>query len=150
MSAADKKAGETARFLDNLTSFLAGEDRETSDILESLRAHGVNPEQSLREFREILSEHASTWREKAARARSLVAASLRSGQERVRRSRSEIEGEIRQIVESMKSLGAPVEVGAFYRKFQETREEDLDSLLEDLELQRALFLKQREKADSDG
>jgi len=76
-------------------------------------------------------------------------ASLRSGTERVQRNRPDIEGEIREIVEFMKSLGAPIEVGAYYRKFQEARDEDLDSLLQDVRLQRALFLKQREKADSD-
>jgi len=150
MNAADKKASETAKFLDNLTSFLAGEGRDVEEVLGSLRAQGVNPEQSLREFREILSEHASTWREKAARARSLIEASLRSGREKVRLSRSEVEAQIREVVESMRSLGAPVEAGAFYRKFQGARDEDLESLLEDLQLQRALLLKQQGGAKTDG
>jgi hypothetical protein len=150
MRNADNKARETAMFLDNLTEFIAGEDQRLDEIIDSLRAQGVDPDESLRQFRQALSEHAPTWREKAARARELLAASFETQKVRVRRTRSEIEREIRETVESMRTLGAPIEVGAYHRKFQEARDEDLESMLEDLQFQRALLLKQRDKADSNG
>jgi hypothetical protein len=150
MSNADKKARETAKFLDNLTEFVAGDEQELKEILESLRTQGVDPEVSLAQFHEILSEYAPTWREKAARARMLVTKSLESQKARVRRSRAEIQHEIREIVESMRALGAPVEAGAYHRKFEEAQDEDLESLLEDVRFQRDLLLKRKDKADSNG
>jgi hypothetical protein len=148
MSNADKTARETAKFLDNLTEFVAGEEQQLDEIMDSLQSQGVDPEESLRQFRQALSEHAPTWREKAARARALLAASFKRQKARVHSTRSEIEREIREIVESMRALGAPVEAGAYHRKFEEARDEDLESLLEDLRFQRALLLKQQAKADS--
>jgi hypothetical protein len=150
MSNADKDARETAKFLDNLTEFVASEEQELKDILDSLRTQGVDPEQSLRQFHEILSEHAPTWREKAARARALMTASFESQKARVHRSRAEIQQEIQEIVESMRVLGAPVEAGAYHRKFEEAQDEDLESLLEDVRFQRDLLLKRQSKADSNG
>jgi type I site-specific restriction endonuclease len=150
MGNADKAARETARFLDNLTEFIAGEEQHLDEIKDSLQTQGVDPEESLRQFRQALSEHAPTWREKAARARALLAASFETQKARVHRTRSEIEREIRDTVESMRVLGAPIEMGAYHRKFEEARDEDLESLLEDLHFQRALLLKQRDKADSNG
>jgi hypothetical protein len=150
MSNSDKTARETARFLDNLTEFIAGEEQQLDEIKDSLQTQGVNPEESLRQFRQTLAEHAPTWREKAARARRLVAASIETQKAKVHRTRSEIEREIREIVESMRELGAPVEAGAYHRNFEEARDEDLESLLEDLRFQRALLQKQQDKADSNG
>jgi hypothetical protein len=150
MDNADKTARETARFLDNLTEFIAGEEQQLVEIMDSLQTQGVDPEESLRYFRQVLSEHAPTWREKAVRARALVAASFEPQKPRVHSTRSEIEHQIREVVESMRALGAPVEAGAYHRKFEEARDEDLESLLEDLRFQRALLLKQQEKADPNG
>lgn len=150
MGNSDKTARETARFLDNLTEFIAGEEQQLDEIKDSLQTQGVDPEESLRQFRQALSEHAPTWREKAARARSLLAASFETQKARVHSTRSEIEREIREIVESMRALGAPVDAGAYHRNFEEARDEDLVSLLQDLQFQRALLIKQRDKADSNG
>lgn len=150
MSNADKDVRETAKFLDNLTELVTSEEQELKDILDSLRTQGVDPEQSLRQFHEILSEHAPTWRERAARARALMTASFESQKARVHRSRAEIKQEIQEIVESMRVLGAPVEVGAYHRKFEEAQDEDLESLLEDVRFQRDLLLKRQRKADSNG
>jgi hypothetical protein len=147
MGNADKNARETTKFLDNLTEFVASEELELKDILDSLRTQGVDPEGSLRQFRDVLSQYAPTWREKAARARALLAASFESQKSRVRRSRVEIQDEIREIVESMRTLGAPVEAGAYHRKFEEAQDEDLESLLEDVRFQRDLLLKRQGKAD---
>ncbi len=150
MGNADDDARETARFLDNLTEFIAGEEQQLDEIKESLRAQGVDPEESLRQFRETLSEHAPTWREKAARARADMAISFESQKARAHRTRTAIEREIRETMETMRALGAPIEAGAYHRNFEEARDEDLESLLDDLQFQRALLLKQRDKKDSNG
>jgi len=150
MDDGDKTIRETARFLDNLTAFIAGEEEQLDEIIDSLRTQGVDAEESLRQFRQALTEHAPTWREKAARARGLLAASFETQTARVHRTRSEIEREIREIVESMRTLGAPVEAGAYHRKFEEAQDEDLESLFEDLQFQRAMLLKQQGKVDSNG
>jgi hypothetical protein len=150
MGNSDKIAGETVRFLDNLTEFIGGEEQQLDEIKDSLRAQGVDPQESLRQFRQVLSEHAPTWREKAARARALLAASFESQKARAHRTRTEIEREIRETMESMRALGAPIEAGAYHRNFEEARDEDLESLLDDLQFQRALLLKQRDKKDSNG
>ena len=142
MDNANKKAGETTQFLNNLTEFLSSEDRGIEEILDSLREQGVDTDESLQRFHQILSEHAPNWREKAARARAVVAESFETHKARIGRSRSDIEREIREVVESMRALGAPVEAGAYHRKFEEARDEDLESLLEDLQFQRTLLLKQ--------
>jgi len=150
MDNANKKARETAQFLNNLTEFVADDEREMGEILDSLRAQGIDPDESLQQFRQILSEHAPTWREEAARARQVMATSFETQKAEIRRTRSEIERDIREMIESMRALGAPIEAGAYHRNFEEARDEDLESLLEDLRFQRELLLKQQGKADSNG
>jgi hypothetical protein len=151
MDKADKKARETTEFLNNLTEFLSSDERETSEIIDSLLAQGINPDESLKRFHQILSEHAPTWQEKAARARAALTASLETHAVKIHRARADIEHDIRELVESMRTLGAPVEAGAYHRKFEEARDEDLESLLEDLKFQRELLLRRQEKkADSNG
>jgi hypothetical protein len=147
---ADKNPRETAKFLNNLTEFISSEDREMKELRDSLIAQGVDPEESLQQFRQLLSEYAPTWREKAARARAVVAASFGSQRDKIQLSRTGMQDGIREIVESMRALGAPIEAGAYHRNFKEARDEDLESLLEDLRFQYELLLKKQEKADSDG
>ncbi len=150
MSTDEKRSGDAAKFLDNLLAFLTDESRQTEEIAEDLRIEGINPEESLRQLREILSQYAPTWREQATRARKLAQEAMRKQIERAHRSRNQVVKEIQEVLEFMRSQGAPVEVGAFYRKFQEAREEDLVSLLEDMELQRDLFLRRDKETDADG
>jgi hypothetical protein len=151
MDNADKKARETAEFLNNLTEFLSSDEREVEEIRDSLRAQGIDPDESLKRFHQILSEHAPTWQEKAARARAALTASVETHAVRIRRARADIERDIRELVESMQTLGAPVQAGAYHRKFQEARDEDLESLLADLRFQRELLAKRQEKkGDSNG
>lgn len=151
MDNADKKVRETAEFLNNLTEFLSSDEREIGEIINSLQAQGIDPVESLKRFHQILSEHAPTWQEKAARARAGLTASLETRAVRIRRARADIERDIRELVESMQALGAPVQAGAYHRKFEEARNEDLESLLEDLQFQRELLLKRQEKKeDSNG
>lgn len=144
----DKKAREARKFLDHLTEFLSANGLGTDELRESLRTQGVDPDESLQRFRRILSEHAPTWRERAARARASMVKSFETGEPRIpHRTRSELEREIREIVESMLGLGAAVEVGAYHRKFEEARDEDLESLLDDLRLQREWLVRRSKKAD---
>jgi hypothetical protein len=150
MDNSDKKAREATEFLNNLTEFLSSDEREVDEIRDSLRAQGVDPDESLQRFHQILSEHAPTWQEKAARARAALATSFETHALRMHRARVDIERDIRELVESMQTLGVQVQAGAYHRKFEESRDEDLESLLEDLRFQRELLLKQKEKkADSD-
>jgi hypothetical protein len=150
MKKADKDARETAQFLDNLTEFVTSGERELSEIRDSLREQGVDPQESVQRFRKILSESAPTWREKAARERAVLTSSFKPQQRPAGRSRTEIQEEIEAVVSSMRAMGAPVEAGAYHRKFEEAQDEDLESLLEDLELQRDLLAKRLKKADSNG
>jgi hypothetical protein len=142
-----RNSRETTEFLSNLTEFISGEDREMNELRESLLAQRVDPDESLKQFRQLLSEYAPTWKEKAFRARMLLTASFGPQMGKMQRSRTEVQDEIREVVESMRTLGAPVEAGAYYRKFEEARDDDLVSLLEDLRYQHELLLK---KADSNG
>ena len=147
MGSSDKEARETARFLDNLTDFISSKERDLTEIRDSLQAQGIDPDESLREFRDLLSEHAPTWKEKASRERAAIAESLESAGPKTHRSLAEIKDEIWRIVESIRSLGVPVEAGAYHRKFEEAQEEDLESLLQDLRFQRDRLLKRRERSD---
>jgi len=150
MSDVNKKVRETTQFLDNLTKLITDDRRETSEIVESLRAQGIDPTESIKEFHRLLSEHSPTWQEKAARARAAVVTLFTSRTAKARKSRAEIVAEIRRVIDSMRDLGSPVEAGAYHRKFEGARDEDLESLLEDLSFQRDLLLKQRgpEKSDA--
>ena len=146
----NKEARETGKFLDNLTRFTTDEGRERSDVLESLRVQGINPADSLQHFHQLLSEHAPTWKEQAAKARAVLVASFESPITQARQTRAEIIAEIRKVMESMRTLGSPVEAGAYHRKFEEARDEDLESLLQDIRFQRDLLLKQHRQENSNG
>jgi hypothetical protein len=138
-----KKDRETSQVLSNLTEFISNGDRDIEEIRESVKDQGLDPDELLAHFRQILSKHAPTWREKAARARAELAKTFEAVGPKAHRSRSEIEREIRETIEAMRGLGAPVEAGAYHRKFQEARDEDLESLLDDLRLQKEWLTGQR-------
>jgi len=148
MNEDEKRNREAAQFLDNLTAFLL-DDRSKEEILESLQAQGVDTEERLREFSQILSEHAPTWRERASRARRLAKVEFQHEQVKVRRNRNEVMREIQALVESMRAQGFPLEAGAFHRKFKEATDQDLESLLEDLRIQRDLALRKERDANLD-
>src|SRR5712692_11152769 len=114
------------------------ESRQKEEVAEDLQIEGINPGESLRQLRETLLQYAPTWREQATQARKLAQEAMRKQIEKAHRSRDEVVKEIQEVLEFMRNQGAPVEVGAFYRKFQEAGDEDLVSLLEDMKLQRDL------------
>ncbi len=149
MSTDEKRSGDAAKFLDNLLAFLTDENRQKEEVAEDLRIEGVSPEESLRQLREMLSQYAPTWQEQAARARKLAQDAMRKQIEKTHRTRNEVVKEIQEVLDFMRNQGAAIEVGAFYRKFQEAGDEDLVSLLEDMKLQRDLFLRRDEGADAD-
>ncbi len=125
------------------------ESRQKEEVAEDLQIEGINPGESLRQLRETLLQYAPTWREQATQARKLAQEAMRKQIEKAHRSRDEVVKEIQEVLEFMRNQGAPVEVGAFYRKFQEAGDEDLVSLLEDMKLQRDLLLRRDEEADAD-
>jgi hypothetical protein len=57
--------------------------------------------------------------------------------------------QMQAIIDRMHLMGAPVESGAFFRKFEAAPDEDLESMLEDLMMQLE-SLNREKKADSNG
>ena len=149
MSTDEKRSADATKFLDNLFAFLTDESRQKEEVAEDLQIEGINPEESLRQLRETLLQCGPTWREQATQARKLAQEAMHKQIEKAHRSRDEVVKEIQEVLEFMRNQGAPVEVGAFYRKFQEAGDEDLVSLLEDMKLQRDLLLRRDEEADAD-
>ena len=135
MSSKEKDRFEAARFLDNLTSFLSDDDRKAEEIAEDLRTEGLDPQELLTHFHKILSEHAPTWKERAKRERAAALQAVQPLREKASRTRDKIVSEIRQIVESLRQQGTEIVAGAYYRKFEEATDEDLESLLEDPKVQ---------------
>jgi hypothetical protein len=135
MKQKDKKSAEAARFLDNLTSFLAEDDSRQEDLVEDLQASGLDPDQLGRDFRELLSKHAPTWRQKAQRERLAAQEIFSKGIATTPRTRNAIEQGIRGLLQAMHQLGVPVTAGAYHQKFQEATDADLESLLQDLAAQ---------------
>jgi hypothetical protein len=131
----DQKSAEAARFLDNLTSFLAENTPSREDLVEDLQASGLDPNLLSNEFRELLSNHAPTWKQKAQRERLAALEVFSKGVAPTPRTRSEIEQLIRSLIRAMQQLGAPVVAGAYHQKFQQATDADLESLLQDLEAQ---------------
>jgi len=131
----DKKSADAARFLDNLTSFLAEDSPRREDLVEDLQASGLDPDQLTSELRELLSRHAPTWKQKAQRERTAALETFSKGGATAPRKRNDVEQEIRGLIEAMQQLGAPVSAGAYHQKFHEATDTDLESLLEDLAAQ---------------
>ena len=147
MSSEEKDKLQAARFLDNLTSFLSDEDRKAEDTTEDLRTEGVDPQELLNHFHRILSEHAPTWKERAERERAAALQAVQPLREKASRTREKVISEIRQIVESLKQQGTEIVAGAYYRKFEEATDEDLESLLEDLKAQHEAVRRKRQMPD---
>jgi hypothetical protein len=141
----DNKSGEAARFLDNLMSFLADDDLHGKDLVEDLRGRGLDPDRIAAEFSSLLKQHVPTWGEKAESERLAALADLAVPSENVRRPRIKTIEQIKLLVEQMRQLDAPEEAGAYYQKFQEASDTDLESLLQDLRVQYQLLKNQKDK-----
>ncbi len=143
---------QAGRFLDNLTNATARfEGRTLEEVKGDLRAEGADPEEAVVRFLGILSEHAPTWKERTERERRQAQELIQETRPKGRLSHTQLIEEITGILAFMQSQGAPVVSGAYYRKFKEATTEDLESLLEDLRIQRDL-LKQKGETNnkSDG
>lgn len=147
MSSEEKDRLQTAKFLDNLTSFLGEGHPSAEDIIEDLRTQGVDPQELLTRFHEILSEHAPTWKERAERERAAAIQAIQPVREKPSRTRDKVASEIRQILEALRQQGTKVAAGAYYRKFDEATDQDLESLLEDLKVQLEAVRKKEQKPD---
>jgi ElaB/YqjD/DUF883 family membrane-anchored ribosome-binding protein len=149
MSSKEKDRLQAAKFLDNLTSFLGDEDRTAEEIAEDLRTEGLDPQELLTQFHRILSEHAPTWKERAERERAAAIQALQPLREKASRTRDTVVSEIRRIVEALQQQGAKVAAGTYYRKLDETTDQDLESLLEDLKVQLEAVRKKAQRSDAE-
>ena len=132
----DKDAADPiTKFLDNLTSFLGEDNLTKEELAEELSANGFDPDQLGNELLTLLSEHAPTWKQKAERERKAALRELLPPGAAARRTRPDTELEIQNVINAMQELGATVSAGAYYQKFQEVTEVDLESMLRDLNTQ---------------
>lgn len=139
---------QAKNFLDNLTAAASRfEGRTLDEIKEDLRSEGVDPDEVLSKFRQLLREHAPTWKERAQSERAAALRAVQPLREKVSRTREKVVSEIRHIVESLKQQGTEIVAGAYYRKFEEATDEDLESLLEDLKVQFEAVRKKRRTTD---
>jgi hypothetical protein len=135
----EKKNQQARRFLENLTSFITPNNRTKEELSESLSERGIDVSAALANFSRILQEHGSDWRSQARRDRlSAVQTVARAGQ-MGRQTREYLIQEIQNVTAAMQKLGAPVQAGAYFREFKEATDQDLESLLNDLTVQRDLL-----------
>jgi hypothetical protein len=130
-----RKREEAVVFLNNLAELLGGGEESKEELVASLRARGLDTDAVLADFKQILEEHAPVWRKEAGIARRAALEELQHSVVSPVPSRATLVETINQIVTAMRELGAPVEAGAYYRDFREATEEDLRSLVADLQVQ---------------
>ena len=130
-----RKREEVAAFLMHLAELLGGGGESKEELVTSLRARGLDTDAVLADFKQILEEHAPVWRREAEIARRAAVEGLQRSVVSPAASRATLVETINQIVAAMRQLGAPVEAGAYHRDFREATEEDLRSLVADLQAQ---------------
>jgi hypothetical protein len=137
MSSNDKKSvhSAAAKFLDNLASFLGDDSPSRDNLTSDLESHGFEVSELRSDFRKLLSEHAPTWQQKAERERKAALEAFEQPETATPRARSVVENEINNLIQAMQKLGANVPSGAYYQKFREATDADLESLRDDLALQ---------------
>jgi hypothetical protein len=144
MNQSKKKELETAQFLEHLTSFLAEGGRSQEEIEESLKMQGIDPKSALSSFHQMLIQHATTWQERAERERRRALDRLQERQSYDRLNRDELKREITSVIASIQRRGGTMSVGAYHRKFETATDDDLRSMLEDLQVQSELLGGERE------
>ena len=135
MSGDNRRSREAEVFLDNLTEFLTHESVPIEEIKERLRNDGIDPAKCIANLRDMLAKHAPTWQEQAAREREETLRELSSSKEGVRLPRDQILQKISELVTFLRDQGTDFAPTANYRNPQEFTDEDLMSLLEDLQVQ---------------
>jgi len=147
MNANDKKSVQSAAttFLDHLASFLGDDSPSREELTSDLETDGFEVDQLRSEFRALLSEYAPTWQQKAERERKAALETLAQQKVAPGRARIVVENEINSLIQSMRQLGATVPTGAYYQKFREATDADLESLRDDLALQYQILKKKQTK-----
>lgn len=130
------KRSSEEKVLDNLTDFVTNDDdRTVEEIKADLISRGIDVDAALERFHQALTEHAPTWKDTAAAARRAAERSLTSLKQAHAKSRAEIIAEIEARAADMRRWGAPIPAGAYHHRFEQASDEDLQSLLEDVESQ---------------
>jgi hypothetical protein len=120
--------------LDNLTEFMGrSEGQSTDEVIEELRSEGVDVDGAFQEFMKTVGECSSRSRRKdleIARQRRIQAEANRKRQvsDRLKRTKEELIATIQTLVSS-----APEPISVSWRDLESRNEEDLISLIEDLE-----------------
>jgi len=135
----EEKRQQAREFLENLTAFITNDDRTKEDLSTSLGERGIDVTAALANFRHILQEHGADWRSRAQRERLLAAQMIATTGQTAKQAREYLIQEIQDVTAAMQRLGAPVQAGAYFREFKEATDQDLESLLNDLKVQRDLL-----------
>ena len=135
----DRKPPENAtEFLDRLTELLASvPDRSLEELREDLRARGIDPERVVERVERLvqskLNEYRLRWQEQARRERLAMLERLRDVTAKLPAPQPELEGRLAEIVSGLWGPRAEAYAQAYFRKLDQVTENDLRSLLEDLE-----------------
>lgn len=135
----DRNAPETAsQFLDRLTELLASlPDRSLEELKEDLRAQGIDPERVVERVERLvlskLNEYRLRWQEQARRERRAILERLPDFTAKLPATRPELERTLAEIISRLWGPGAEAYAQAYFRKLDQVTENDLRSLLEDLE-----------------
>jgi argininosuccinate synthase len=134
-----KIPNSTSEFLDRLTDFLTDfPKRAKEEMRGDLLAKGVNPEQTVQRVQETvrtnLEEHRLSWLKQAKQERCEILAKLESIKPSVSSGKlEEIKDKIINILSEQFNQEALTEVHIHFRKLESITENDLISLLDDLE-----------------
>lgn len=135
----DRKPPETAsEFLDRLTQLLASvPDRSLEELKEDLQAQGIDPERVVDRVQRLvdakLNDYRLRWQEQAKRERLAILGRLRNVTPKLPAARSDLERRFAEIISGLWGPRAQAYVHAYFRKLERITENDLRSLLEDLE-----------------
>ncbi len=135
--AKEKEPRTASEFLDRLSEFLTDRPEESAEELrERLRNEGVDPDRVTERIRQLVATRSKEirlgWQEKARQEREAAAERLKDVRGVGGQSRREIIERIRAMLTGQ--AGPRPALGqAYFRKIEEMTENDLRSLLDDLE-----------------
>jgi hypothetical protein len=117
-----------------LHSFLSEEQKEMSDerIIAALRGEGIDPAKSVTQIKQMIKQ--ANNRSRLAEIRSALESKIESVSgvpHKIQRIADDLTGEIAALVRRI-SETQPEAAAVFYRKLEQSRPEDLESLLADL------------------
>lgn len=136
---ADRKPPETAsEFLNRLAELLTSvPDRSLEELKEDLRSQGIDPEAVVERVQRLvetrLNEYRLKWQKQAKRERLAILERLRDVTAKLPAARSELERLLDEILSGLWGSRAQVYAQAYFRKLEQVTDNDLRSLLEDIE-----------------